>query len=157
EPVWPQARTNSGGVLMLFQPQVDDWKNFQTIDVRMAFTITPTGGKEHPGVATVRLKSSVDMDTHVATLTEPQITSLYFPSLDKATTAQMDKLVRSFINPAARFTISVDYLAASLKKKDPPKTVAVKNDPPAIFISMSPAILLMVNGSPVLAPVGQTN
>ncbi|HUI83418.1 MAG TPA: hypothetical protein VL240_04295 [Candidatus Binatia bacterium] len=157
EPRWPQTRTNAGGVLVMYQPQVDDWKNFQVVDSRMAFTIAPTGGKEHPGVATIRMQTSVDMDTHIVTLTNPQITSLYFPSLDPATTAQMDQLVRSFLNPAAVLTMSVDHLAASVKKKDPPKTVQLKNDPPVIFISFRPAILLMVNGTPVEAAVGQSN
>ncbi len=157
QPLWPEARSNAGGTLMMYQPQVDDWKNFQTLDARLAFTITPVGGKEHPGVATMRFHTSVDMDTHVATLSQPQITSLYFPSLDAATTAQMDQLVRSFLKPSATMNISVDYLVAGLKKKGSPKTVALKNDPPAIFISFRPAILLMVNGPPVLAPVGQTS
>jgi hypothetical protein len=156
-PVWPQARSNAGGSLVLYQPQVDDWKNYQVVDARLAFALTPTGGKEHPGVLTVRMQTSVDMDTHIVTLTNPQITSIYFPSLDKATTAQMDKLVRSFLNPSSTLMVPVDYLAASLKKKEPPKTIQVKNDPPAIFVSMTPAILLMVNGQPVLAPIGQTN
>jgi len=154
---WPQTRTNAGGELVMYQPQVDDWRNFEVVDGRMAFTITPAGGKQHPGVATVSMHSSVDMDTHTVTLTNPQITNLYFPSLDPATTAQMDQLVRSFLNPSATLTMSVDHLAASLKKKEPPKTIQVKNDPPEIFISFSPAILLMVNGAPVLASVGQTN
>jgi len=154
---WPQTRTNAGGTLVMYQPQVDSWQNFQTVDARLAFTITPTGGKQHPGVASVRMHTSVDMDTHMVTLTNPQITRLYFPSLDPATTTQMDQLVRSFLNPQARLTLSVDHLAASVKKKTPPKTVQVKNDPPVIFVSMSPAILLMVDGPAVLAPVGQTN
>ena len=63
----------------------------------------------------------------------------------------MDQLVRSFLNPAATLTISVDQIAASLKKKKPATTVAVNNDPPQIFVSFKPAILLMINGSPVLA------
>ena len=154
---WPKTKTSASGVLVMYQPQVDDWSNFQVVNGRMAFTITPTGGKEHPGVATVRMQTSVDMDTHTVTLTDPQITNLYFPSLDPATTAEMDQLVRSFINPAATFTISVDQLAASVKKKAPAKTIEVKNDPPTIFISIRPAILLMVNGAPVQAPIGQTS
>ena len=126
------------------------------MDARIAFAVTPTGGKEQVGVATVSMQSSVNMDTHTAVLTNPQITSLYFPSLAPAATAQMDQLVRSFLNPAATLTISVDQIAASLKKKKPATTVAVNNDPPQIFVSFKPAILLMINDSPVLAPVGNS-
>ena len=37
--------TKPGGMLVLYQPQVDDWKHFKQVDARLAFTITPTGGK----------------------------------------------------------------------------------------------------------------
>jgi hypothetical protein len=156
-PRWPRTITNAQGQITLYQPQVDDWKNFQIVEARIAFAVTPTGGKEQVGVATVQMQSSVNMDTHIAVLTNPQITSLYFPSLSAAAKPQMDQLVRSFLNPSATMTISVDQIAASIKKKAPPATVAVNNDPPTIFVSIKPAILLMINGSPVQAPIGNTN
>ena len=146
--------TKPGGILVLYQPQIDDWQHFQKVDTRLAFTITPTGGKEHVGVMTVQLQSSVNMDAHTVALNNPQITSLYFPSLDPATTAQMDTLVRTFINPSANITMSLDRLVAGVKKKAPASVATVKNDPPTIFFSFSPAILLMVDGKPVTAAIG---
>ena len=154
---WPRQITKPAGKLVLYQPQVDDWQNFQQLDGRMAFAITPTGGKTHVGVVSVRMQSAVDIDAHTVFLSNPQITSVSFPSLDPATTAQMDQLVRTFINPAATLTISLDRLVASAKKSKSPPLAAVKNDPPAIFISMRPAILLLVNGAPVTAPIANSN
>jgi len=156
-PRWPRTITNASGTIVLYPPQVDDWQNFQVVSAHVAFAVTPTGGKQQPGVAAIQMHSTVDMDTHTAVLTNPQIVSLYFPSLNAAAQAQMDTLVRSFLNPAATLTISVDQLAASVKKTKPASTVAVNNDPPVIFISFQPAILLMVNGAPVQAPIGQTS
>ncbi len=94
---WPRQITKPGGKLVLYQPQVDDWNNFKQVDARMAFTITPTGGKSHVGVVTVRMQSAVNMDDHTVFLSDPQITSISFPSLDPATTAQMDQLMRTFL------------------------------------------------------------
>ncbi len=99
DPGWPRTITKPGGTLVLYQPQVDDWKNYQQVDARMAFTLTPTGGKSHVGVVTVQMQSAANMDTHTVFLSNPQITSIYFPSLDPATTAQMDQLMRTFLNP----------------------------------------------------------
>jgi len=31
------------------QPQVDDWKNYQELDARLAFTLTPANGQSHVG------------------------------------------------------------------------------------------------------------
>ena len=155
---WPRTITKPGGTLVLYQPQVDDWKNYQQVDARMAFTLMPTGGKSHVGVVAVQLQSATNMDDHTVLLSNPQVTSIYFPSLDQATTAQMDQLMKTFLNPAATMTISLDRLAASVKKaKTPPPTADLKNDPPVIFISMRPAILLMVNGAPTTAPIANSN
>ena len=98
------------------------------------------------------------MDDHTVFLSDPQVTSISFPSLDPATTAQMKNLMKTFLNPAATMTISLDRLVASVKKgQTPPPVASVKNDPPKIFISMKPAILLLVNGAPVMAPITNSN
>ena len=158
DPGWPRTLTKPGGKLVLYQPQVDDWKNYQQVDARMAFTLTPTGGKSHVGVVTVEMQSSVNWDDHTVFLSNPQVTSLSFPSLDPATTAQMNQLMKTFLNPAATMTISLDRLVASVQKtKTPPPTASLNNDPPAIFISFQPAILLLVNGAPVTAPIANSN
>ena len=155
---WPRTITKPGGTLVLYQPQVDDWKNYEQVNGRMAFTITPTGGKQHVGVAVIELQSATNFDDRTVVLSNPQIKSLYFPSLDAATTAQMDQLVRSFINPSFTTTISLDRLAASVQKtKAPPPTASLKNDPPTIFVSFKPAILLMVNGTPTTAPIANSD
>jgi hypothetical protein len=154
---WPRTITKPGGKLVLYQPQVDDWKDYKQVDGRMAFTLTPTGGKSHVGVLTVQLQSAVNMDDHTVFLSNPQITSISFPSLDPATTAQLDQLMATFLNPAATFTISLDRLVASVKKSKTPPVAEVQNNPPAIFISMRPAILLMVNGAPTTAPIANSN
>ena len=158
DPGWPRTLTKPGGKLVLYQPQVDDWKNYQQVDARMAFTVTPTGGKGHVGVVAVEMQSSVNWDDHTVFLSNPQVTSLSFPSLDPATTAQMTELMKTFLNPAATMTISLERLVASVQKtKTPPPTASLNNDPPAIFISFRPAILLLVNGAPVTAPIANSN
>ncbi len=54
-------------------------------------------------------------------------------------------------------TISLDRLVASVKKTKTPPVAPVNNDPPVIFISMRPAILLLVNGAATLAPIANSN
>lgn len=157
DPGWPRQITKPGGKVVLYQPQVDDWKNYQEVDARMAFTVTPTGGQSHVGVLTVKMKSAANMDDHTVFLSDPQVTSISFPSLDAATTAKLDQLMRTFLNPAATMTISLERLAASVKKTKAPPVTSVKNDPPQIIISLRPAILLMVNGTAVTAPIANSN
>ncbi|MGB8768208.1 MAG: hypothetical protein WCC92_01230 [Candidatus Korobacteraceae bacterium] len=154
---WPRTIIKPGGTLVLYQPQVDEWKNYQEVDLRMAFTITPTAGKQHVGALTGTMQSAVNIDDHTVFLSNPQITSVVFPSLDPATASQLEPLVRTFLNPAATMTISLDRLVASVKKTKTPPVTSVSNDPPAIFISFKPAILLQVNGAPAMAPIANSN
>ena len=156
DPGWPRQITKPSGKLVYYQPQVDAWTNYQTLDARLAFTITPTDGKTHVGVLTVQLQTTVNMDTHTVLLSNPQITSVTFPSLDPATSSQMESLVRAYLNPSATMNISLERVVASVKKSKAPPTTEVLNTPPTIFISMRPAILLLVNGTPVMGKIANS-
>ena len=122
DPIWPRQITKPGGKLVIYQPQVDDWKDFQQVDARMAFTITPTGGKStrRGDDRSVAVRCQYGR-SHRLPQQSSRSRAFRFPSLDPATTTQMDQLMRTFLNPAATMTISLDRLVASVKKtKTPP-------------------------------------
>ena len=50
DPGWPRQLTNNGSVLVMYTPQVEDWPEYQTLNFRMAFSLTPYQGKEVVGV-----------------------------------------------------------------------------------------------------------
>lgn len=158
DPGWPRSIKKNGAELIYYQPQVDDWKDKKELYARMAVSLTPPGGKQTVGVVSIRMKTDADIAAHTVLLSDPQITKTYFPSLDEAAAQQMDQLVRSMIPPTASMNISLDRLVASVdKSKIPKQTVQVKNDPPQIFVSYAPAILLQLDGKPVRGPVKDTN
>jgi hypothetical protein len=64
DPGWPRKMVKPGGTLLIYQPQVDDWQNFTDIKWRMAFQLTPTGGKEIVGAASFEGTTEVNTDTH---------------------------------------------------------------------------------------------
>jgi hypothetical protein len=68
----------------------------------------------------------------------------------------MDQLVKTFLPPSASVVISLDRLVASVKKSESVPTVPVRNDPPQIFVSNRPSVLLQLDGQPVLAEVPKT-
>jgi hypothetical protein len=150
---WPRQKEVNGARIVYYQPQVDGWQEFKRLDLRMAITVTPAGGKMQPGVVTAQMQTDVDLDSHTVLLSHPVIKGTYFPSLDPASSARLDQLVRSFLPPTAMLTISLDRLVASAKKAPPAAVAAVKNDPPNIFISFKPALLLQLNGEAVKAPI----
>ena len=51
---WPREKYQNGNKLIIYQPQVDDWKNFQDLSWRMAVSLTPKTGKTVIGVVEMK-------------------------------------------------------------------------------------------------------
>jgi hypothetical protein len=154
---WPRQVSKNGAVLVYYQPQIDEWKDYKELTGRMAFSLTPSGDKAVLGVADLRAGTLVDKDTHTVFFRDITVTSVRFPSLESNATEKMEQLLRSLV-PNGGEPISVERVMADLERsKVQAKTVAVKNDPPQIFYSTSPAILLTTQGEPVLAPIEKTD
>jgi hypothetical protein len=155
DPGWPRERYQNGNRLIVYQPQVDDWKNFQDLSWRMAISLTPKGGKTALGVVEMKGHTDIDNVAKVAIITNLQVTGAYFPSLDPATKEKMEQLFRTLIPPTV--SVSLYHLIASTPKKEAPAGTQLNNDPPKIFVGYRPSILLSVNGEPVLSEVPNTN
>src|SRR5712691_5737970 len=112
DPGWPREKYSNGTRLIIYQPQVDDWKNFQDLTWRMAVSLTPKGGKEVVGVVEMKGSTDVDNVAKVVVITNPEITGTHFPSLDPATTEKMQQLFKTFVPPT--ISISLHRLIASL-------------------------------------------
>src|SRR5882672_9382390 len=97
DPGWPRQIVKPGGTLVIYQPQVDDWKNFMDIKWRQAFQLTPSGGKQIVGAALFEGTTDVDTDTHMVFMYNLRVLNTYFPSQDQATSAQMNQLFRTFL------------------------------------------------------------
>ena len=155
DPGWPRKLVKPGGTVIIYQPQVDDWQNFTDIKWREAFQMTPTGGKEVVGAATFEATTEVNTDTHTVFLFNIKTLNTYFPSQDPATSAHLDQLFRTFV--PLTLNASLDRIVAYVPKPASVKTINLKNDPPFIFVSYSPAILLGVDGEPVLSDISKTD
>ena len=155
DPGWPREKYSNGTRLIIYQPQVDDWKNFQELSWRMAVSLTPKGGKEVVGVVEMKGNTDVDNVAKVVIITNPQVTSTYFPSLDQNTKEKMDQLFKTFVPPT--LSVSLHRLIASVPKQEAPTGVQLNNDPPKIFVGYRPSILLSVDGEPALSEVPNTN
>ncbi|PWT72449.1 MAG: hypothetical protein C5B59_15740 [Bacteroidetes bacterium] len=150
---WPRQVTQNGNTLTYYQPQLDSWQDYKELKARAAISLVPKGGKEVLGVADFDCQTLVDKDTRLVYLRSINIPAVRFPSLSPDSAKMMENLFRQLI-PMESQPISLDRIMADLQqdKKDE-KGVQLKNDPPPIFYSNSPAILLMVEGDSVLAPI----
>lgn len=146
---WPRQMTNNGSVLTVYQPQVQNWDSYMLLDFRMAFSLTPFQDKEVVGVVYMLANTDVNMDNHRVTISNMNINAVHFPYLDEEKAKAMEELVRSFLTPDKTQVMSVEQIVACTPKKSDVSTVKVNNDPPIIFTSTSPTILLQLEGQPV--------
>jgi hypothetical protein len=156
DPGWPREVIKGGAKLVYYQPQLDEWKQYRQLTADVAFSLTPAGGKAIPGVASLTAQTDTDMEKRMVLIRDIQITSVRFPSAEPDSQQNLDQTFRQLF-PSNAVTISLDRLLAGLEHSKATATpVAVKNDPPQIFLSKQPAILLFVDGEPVQAPIEKT-
>ena len=157
---WPREKTSADATIIYYQPQLDEWTNFRQLDARMAVSIKQKTGESTVGVVYLRARTDANLDTRNVLLSQFQITSTKFPSLDEAGAAAMDQLVKTFLSPTATINISLDRLLAEVEEKNQTSepVVSVKNDPPNIFVSYDAnTILILVDGELVRAPIPNSN
>jgi hypothetical protein len=155
-PGWPRVLDRDGNHVILYQPQLKSWQKYRELVADTAISITPQGGKQILGVISWKADTIADVSTRTVYVHDIEVLSSRFPSLVPAEDAAMQQKVHQ-IYPTMTFTISLDRMIASLEKASAPvESIPVSPDVPTIFVSTVPAISLMVNGKPVLAPIEGT-
>ena len=154
---WPREITQNGARIVYYQPQVDQWSDYRTLDARMAISVTPAGGKPTPGVVSIQARTDANKETRTVVISNIKLVDTRFPSVDTATDAKLDQLVRTFFKPDNTMTISLDRLTAEAEEgKVSGPAVKVDNNPPKIFVSRLPTVLLLVDNKEVRAPIEKT-
>jgi hypothetical protein len=155
DPGWPRTVEKGDIKLVYYQPQIETWKDYKVLTARIAFTVTKAG-KQAAGVVKIEAQTLTDTDARTVVIQKITATDVHFPSLDAAA-EERAKQRFSELFPTAGMTVSLDRLIAALEKTNAPAPkIQTKDDPPPIFVSETPAILLFVDGEPVYAPIEGT-
>lgn len=151
---WPKTYSDGEGrVLTLYQPQITDWKKFEQLRARSAVAYkTPFDVKPMIGTMVLHSKTAVNVKSRQVKATEIKIQSLRFSGLDSKKVESIKESMRD-IFPSSGMVLSLDRLVANFKRKMTIKAAKVKSDPPPIFISKDPAILIIFNGKPIWSPI----
>ncbi|AWG45983.1 hypothetical protein AM586_09915 [Massilia sp. WG5] len=156
DPGWPRELTAERAKLVFYEPQVDAWKNYRELDFRLAFELSPANGKPAVGIGEIHARTDVDVDKRQAVIRDLRVTETRFPSAPPDEQRRLDALFRKFVTNRGDIPISLDRLVALADKPQAaPRGVAVRNDPPTIFVSYQPSMLLQTDGKPVSAATGR--
>jgi len=149
---WPRVVDLTNAQVLVYQPQVNKWDGNQ-IDFRAALAIKATGAKEETfGVIFATARTQIDKVARTVVFENMQVSKVDFPTLPNRGAAYAPELQKEF---AAKIrTIALDRLQSSLALAGiKPPTVPVQNNPPQVLVSYSPAILVPIDGAPVIKPV----
>jgi hypothetical protein len=149
---WPRKVDLANASALIYQPQINSW-NGNRLDFRAAVALQPTGAKtETFGVIFGTARTHVDKVARTVTLENVAVSKADFPVLpDRGSTYSSD-LAKS-IGSSLR-TISLDRMEAALAASGiKAAPVEVNNAPPQVFVSYKPAILVPIDGAPVMKPL----
>ena len=155
---WPREIACGDEMLILFQPQLEGYEG-NRLQARAAIGVRSAGAQEPDrfGVVWMSARTEVDKVNRQVTLDDLRLSRIDFPTASDKGEGYLSFLAAKV--PAKSWVLSLDRLEAALAALDIDHTVAgyeVKNDPPRIFYSNVPALLVLIDGQPVLQPVAGT-
>ena len=156
---WPRRLQAKQGTFLIYQPQLDSWKNNQ-LEAHAAVSVQPTGAKDPTfGVIWFTARTDVDKTNRLVYLEDLTITRSSFPSAPEKAAAWVEALHE--LEPSKRSkAISLDRLEADLgitQAKIQGEARPLDNTPPQVIFSNVPAVLVRIDGQPVYKPQSGTD
>jgi len=153
---WPRAyRTPARALLLIYQPQIASWDGRERM-VAYAAVAYQAEGADRPSLGTVRVesRSAVSVADRLVRFSPLRVTETNFRDLSRE---QLQDLVAELDNgiPDDERVIALDRVLANVDKSQiiPKNVEGVKGDPPVIFSSTRPAILVGFDGDPIWSPI----
>jgi hypothetical protein len=156
--VWPMTVTaTAGGTIVLYEPQVRSWPNFTQLSGITALEVTLPGATA-PVYGTLSFTSlaSADVPTGMLSLENSAIDAISWPTAAPADAAALTAFVKTNLHVSGKPMLPLALALASIPKHDRPRTTPVRANPPVIFVSKTPAVLVAFDGKPVFAPITGT-
>ena len=153
---WPRMHDiPEGGTILVYQPQIASWDKQAHM---VAFSVVSYRGKtdEKPALGTIKLEADtkVAVTERLVSFAQMRIVEANFPTIPKERTAEVVAQIDKTMSKDDR-VIALDRVLASLDNSP----IVVKNvegikaDPPEIFFSQSPAVMVNLDGEPIWSPI----
>ena len=150
---WPNQFSEGGQAFVIYPPQLDRWQGDQ-LEGRAAVSVQPTGqSKPEFGQVWLTARTQADADGNV-TVHNIAVTRVNFPTATERADAYRD-IVRQHLATIS-WHVAKDRLQSDLaidQAARQAQSQPVRNDPPRIIYSAAPAILVPIDGDPVLRDV----
>ena len=139
----------------MYQPQVASWVDQKHMTLYAALSYLAAGAQK-PALGTVKVETEtkVAVDDRLVSFSDFKITEANFPTVPKESLMAMAMDIVNAI-PLEQRVIALDRVLAMVDTSQitPKNSDGVKADPPPIFFSQVPAVLVNVEGDPMWSPI----
>ena len=154
---WPVHVTDNGRTFLIYQPQIDKWEN-NWLEGRSAVSVrNDASGQQNFGVVTFSARTELDQGSRMVTVRDAVVSKADFPAVTTGVDDYLSVLRPQFAAQSWRVAqerlqsdMEIDRLARQSSRQP------LKNEPPRILYSERPAVLVPIDGNPVLRPVADT-
>jgi hypothetical protein len=154
---WPRSSvTPLGSSVILYQPQIASWDEHEEMILYAAVAYTPKNGKRVLGTIRAATNTKVSVTERLVDYSSLRITDVNFPSLDKSAVLEITKEISPAIKDGV---IALDRVLAGIERSQiiPKNVEGIKSDPPEIFFSKKPAILVNLDGDAIWSSIMGTD
>jgi len=153
---WPRMYDlPTGGTILMYQPQIASWDKQAHMAAFSAVSYRPKSG-EKPSMGTLKLEADtkVAVTDRLVSFKQMKITEANFQTLQKEQVREITEEIDKAI-PDDERVIALDRVLANLDKSQivPKNVEGIKADPPNIFFSKTPAVMVNIDGEPILSPI----
>jgi hypothetical protein len=153
---WPRYYdVDGGGTATLYQPQIATWENQKHMIAWSAVSFERKDLKQ-PALGTIKIEANtkVALDDRLVNFEDFTIAESNFSSLSRDQTRELLAGLQKGV-PTTERVIALDRVLAAVDKSAirPKETPGVKADPPRVFSSTRPAVLVGFDGDPIWSPI----
>jgi hypothetical protein len=148
---WPQEIISGQDTIVVYQPQIESWKD-NVMQSRSAVQYLSPGNDAAFGIIEFTSRTETDIQKNMVYMNDLQIQKYNFPILPDKGKAVSD-VIASQLHQQSQLSLDQVKSDLSINKAIESQRVDVKNDPPKIYFSASPAALVLLDDDPVTKPI----
>ncbi len=154
---FPRTIVGEAGSVVYHTPQIDSWPEYASVNARIAVAVTPNGDDEAIyGVAEFTADTDPNLEQRIVAVENLEISVTSFALQDTQRRELLDSIVRSTSEGKTQY-VPLDVMLSYIAPDAPvPEEEGLSFEPPPIFYSDTPAVLVMVDGETIVQAVENT-
>jgi hypothetical protein len=154
---WPRDVIKGEDTVTVYQPQLESFEN-NIIEGRMAISMNTKSDGLVFGAVMFKATVNTDLDERLVELEKMDIIQTNFPDVEEEKAAKFVRELELAIEGSTEL-MSLDRILASMEliEKENDLSTQFKNDPPEIYYRDAPAVLILIDGDPILKDTDDAN